>query len=43
MPLLSPLPAPRAVSGGCGTGRYSLRSPCADTADRAGPSVAPEG
>src|SRR5262249_23605375 len=47
----------RAVSGGSGTGRYSLRSPatawaeggqfngppspCADTADRAGPSVAP--
>ena len=27
--------APRAVSGGSGTGRYSLRSPCADT-------VAPE-
>src|SRR5215470_7028825 len=48
--------APRAVSGGSGTGRYSLRSPatasaerpgltaaspCADTADRSGPSVAP--
>jgi hypothetical protein len=31
-----PLPPGRAASGGSGTGRYSLRSPCADT-------VAPEG
>src|SRR5262249_27708399 len=33
--------APRAVSGGSGTGRYSLRSPSADTADAARPTVAP--
>src|SRR5262249_49410391 len=32
----------RAVSGGSGTGRHSLRSPCADTADAVRPTVAPE-